>query len=237
MRSTGVKKIVLILTIILGVLLVVVFMSYKAKAITIVGNEICSEEELKEHYFGGPLGDNMIVIWLKERFGVFDNIPFVRDADISIESGNNVTLQVYEKSLIACFYYMGEYIYFDKDGMILDTYTERVEKIPCIEGISFTNFTMNEVIEVSEEGQIRTILALSELINHYDVYVERVLFSNNNEVTLYCGNIKVMLGKQDLYDQQIASVSDVLRQARENGLSGTIDMKNYSRGDKIILKQ
>lgn len=40
----------------------------------------------------------------------------------------------------------GQYIYFDKDGMILETTNEKMDNIPCIEGISFTNFTLNEII-------------------------------------------------------------------------------------------
>lgn len=121
--------------------------------------------------------------------------------------------------------------------MILETSDKQSENIPCIEGVAFSNFTLNEKIQVENEGQIEAILDLSELINHYKMYIEKISFNNNNEVTLYCGDIKVFLGNRQLYDQQIASVSDVLKQAKKQGLSGTIDMKNYSRGDKIILKQ
>jgi len=228
--------VILSVLVILFVSITVMFTIFRASEITITGNEICSEKEIKTNYLSGPLGDNTIVIWLKNRFGSFDSVPFVREAEVKVDFPSNVSIRVYEKSLVACFYYMGQYIYFDKDGMILESTATHTEGIPCIEGIAFDNFTMNECISVSQDGQIETILAISELIEHYDVMVDKVFFNNKNEVTLYCGDVKVFLGKQKLYDQQIASVSDVLRQAIKNNLKGTINMKNYKQGDKIILR-
>ena len=49
--------------------------------------------------------------------------------------------------------------------------------------------------------------------------------------------IRVYFGKQKLYDEQFAAIADVLKTARKNNLKGTIDMRNYKRGYRIILKQ
>lgn len=238
-ESRKIKTSYIIMTVIavIAVLCILVFcFVFKATSVTIEGNDICTEEQIKDNYISGPLGSNTIVIWLKNKLGIYEPIPFIREAQIDVSFPSNVKIHVYEKTLVAYFYYMGQYIYFDKDGMILETSSENIKDVPCIEGISFTNFALYEHIEVSKEGQIDTILDLSELISHYGMDVDKVSFNNKNEVTLYCGNIKVFLGKQSLYDQQIASVSDVIRQAVADKLSGTIDMKNYKQGDKIILR-
>jgi len=226
----------IIVVCVLLIFVLVALLVFRADKITITGCETVTEEDVRNNYITGPLGDNSIVIWLKNRFGGFDSIPFIRDVDIDISFPSEVNIQIYEKALIGCFYYMGEYVYFDKDGMILESSREYNKEIPCIEGIAFNGFTLNEKMKVEKEGQIDTILDISELISHYNVEVDKVYFNNSGEVTLYCGKIRVFLGRQSLYDQQIASVSDVLRQARENDLSGTIDMKTYKQGDKIIIK-
>lgn len=225
------------ITVILLILGIIILFKYKAKAINVTGNEIVSSEEIMANYTKGPFGDNRLVIKAKDKLNAFDTIPFVRDYDIRYEEDGTVTIQIYEKALVACFYYMGEYVYFDKDGVILETSKETTPGIPCIEGVSFKNFTMNTRINIDNPDQIKMILDLSELINHYSINVEKVRFDNNYEVTLYSHGIRVMLGKKKLYDQQIASVTDVLNQSIENNLKGTIDMKTYSKGDKIILKQ
>ncbi len=227
---------ILILFIMAAVLTASVMVVFKADTIEITGNEICDEEEIRDVYTKGPLGDNTLVIMFKDKLGAFGAVPFIRDSDITVVNRNTVSIQVYEKALIACFYYMGQYIYFDKDGMILETTTKERDNIPRIEGISFTGFALNEIISVEEEGQIQKILDLSELINHYSMDVDKVVFSNKSEVTLYCDKIKVFLGNKELYDQQIASVSDVVKKSLKKGLSGNIDIRNYQSGDKIILK-
>lgn len=222
---------------VLLILIMIILFTYRVKGINVTGNEIVSAEEIIANYTKGPLGDNRLVIMAKDKLNAFDTIPFVRDYDIIYEEDGTVTIQIYEKALVACFYYMGEYVYFDKDGVILETSKETAPDIPCIEGVSFKNFTMNTKINIDNPEQIKMILDLSELINHYSLTVEKVRFDNNYEVTLYSHGIRVMLGKQKLYDQQIASVADVLNQSIQNNLKGTIDMKTYSKGDKIILKQ
>ena len=234
------KRKLIILLIILGLTAgaaAVAVFGFRLKNIHVTGNEICSEEEVINTYTSGPLGDNSLVVALKDRLGRFDSLPFIRDYDISFNSRNEITIHIYEKSLVACFYYMGSYIFFDKDGMILEASSEKKENIPCIEGVKFNSFTMNEKIALDNDEQIDMILDLAELINHYEMDVDKIYFDNRSEVTLYCGKIKVLLGKNKLYDQQIASVSDVIKKARKDKLKGMIDMKNYKKGDKIILKK
>lgn len=230
----------IVVLIILGVFVLtflVLLLAFRLKNIHVTGNEICSEEEVIDNYTSGPLGNNMLMVAAKDRFNKFDEMPFVRDYEITYNSRNDITIHIYEKSLVACFYYMGSYIFFDKDGTILEASKEKKDKIPCIEGVKFNSFTMNKKIDLDNEDQIEMILNIAELINHYEMDVDKIYFDNRSEVTLYCGKIQVILGKNKLFDQQIASVSDVLKTAKKKKLKGIIDMKNYVKGDKIILKQ
>lgn len=220
-----------------SVLLLLVLYVYGLKEIKVTGNELVSEDVIINNYTGGLFGRNKLIVLIKDKLGAFDELPFVREHEISFEGNSSMTIRVYEKALVACFYYMGEYVFFDKDGMILETGKEAHDNIPCIEGVTFNSFTMNTKINVDSTEQIKMILNISELINHYSLNVKKVSFDNNSEVTLNCGGIKIMLGKRDMYDQQIASVSDVLKKAEEENIKGTIDLRAYTKGDKIILKQ
>jgi len=149
----------------------------------------------------------------KDRLEAFDDIPFIRDYDITFEEGK-MNIQVYEKALVASFYYMGQYVFFDKDGVILETASNSVAEIPCIEGVDFLNFSMNSKIQLKNDEQIKMILDIAELIKHYSLNAQTVKFDNNLEVTLCCDGVNVLLGKKEMYDQQIASVSEVLEQIK-----------------------
>ena len=219
------------------ILLLLVLYVYDLKEIKVTGNELVPEDVIIENYTKGLFGRNKLLVLMKDKLGAFDELPFVREYEISFEGNGSMTIHVYEKALVACFYYMGEYVFFDKDGMILETGTEPHDNIPCIEGVKFNSFTMNTKINVDSTGQIKRILNISELIKHYSLGVQKIIFDSSSEITLHCGGIIVLLGKHDIYDQQIASLSDVLKKAEKKKLKGTIDLKSYTKGDKIILKQ
>ena len=46
----------------------------------------------------------------------------------------------------------------------------------------------------------------------------------------------VILGKKEMYDDEMSALSSVLETAEKEHLSGTIHMESFRRGDKIILK-
>lgn len=221
----------------IAVLLLLVLYVYDLKEIKVTGNALVPEDVVIDNYTDGLFGRNKLVVIMKDKLDAFDELPFVREHEISFDDNGGMTIKIYEKALVACFYYMGEYVFFDKDGMILETGKEAKDGIPCIEGVSFNSFTMNAKIDVDNEEQIKMILNISELIKHYSLNVEKVSFDKNSEVTLNCGGIEILLGRRELYDQQIASVSDVLKKAEKKKLKGTIDLRTYENGDKIILKQ
>jgi len=219
------------------ILFVYIVLHYKINEVHVTGNEIVSQEDIISNYTSGPFGNNKLVVMAKDRLEAFEEIPFVRDYDITFEKDGSMNIHIYEKALVASFYFMGQYAYFDKDGVILETSSEQVDELPCIQGVDFLNFAMNTKIELKNEDQIKMILDITELIKHYSIEAQTIRFDNNLEITLCCNGINVLLGKQESYDQRMASLSEVLAQVKDKDIKGTIDMRNYSQGDKIILKQ
>ena len=89
---------------------------------------------------------------------------------------------------------------------------------------------------MKDESLFSTIMNLSQLISHYSIDVERIHVEEDN-VLLYSGGIKVILGKKSMYDDEMSALSSVLDTAEKKKMKGTIDMQNFRVGDKITLKQ
>ena len=104
-----------------------------------------------------------------------------------------------------------------------------------VTGIKFGKFTMNEAFEVKDDTLFETIMNLSRLIRHYKVKVDQIKFDGRN-VTLYSGKVEVYLGQKDFYDDDMAALASVLKKTRKKDLAGTINMENFTSGDRIILK-
>ena len=156
---------------------------------------------------------------------------------VTRQGNHKVVINVYEKSLTACVKYMGQYICFDKDGIVLECSENLLEGVPCVEGLRFSGFLLFEKLKVEDEAVFNQILKLSQLLVDYKLIVEHIRFTKENEVILKSGNVKVLLGNQEFYDEQLVALTEIFPKALENNLSGEIDMKNYSVGDEVILKK
>ncbi|MCI5502014.1 MAG: cell division protein FtsQ/DivIB, partial [Lachnospiraceae bacterium] len=146
-----------------------------------------------------------------------------------------VTLHVYDKTISGCIRYMGQYVYFDKDGIVLQSLSEHKNGVPIVTGIMFGDFTVGKAFDVDDDSLFEAIMNVSQLISYYNIDVSQI-HVNKGEITIYSGKVRVILGKKKMYDDQMTALSSVLKTTSEKDMAGVIDMVNYKSGDKIILK-
>jgi cell division protein FtsQ len=73
---------------------------------------------------------------------------------------------------------------------------------------------------------------LTQLINKYELDVDVISFGSNYEVTLDCGDNKVLLGEKSTYDESLAELKNILAEAK--GMKLVIDMKNFVKGTESV---
>lgn len=233
-------KIIVKIVIVLVLLLILLGLAFgkkyfKINEITITGNEYYTEEEIREKVFSGHGTGNSLYLYLKYKYGKAEDIPFIQKIDVDMISNHEVQINVYEKSIVACIQYMGEYLYFDKDGIIMESSSKQKKGIPVISGVKFTSMNLNQKLEVEDDTIFKTILDISQLINRYKLKMQKIVFNQEREVTLVTDDIKVQLGKKDEYDAQIAELSKLLPKAIKKKLKGTLNMENYEEGQGQII--
>lgn len=227
------KKLLLVMVIILGGACFI-FFGLKIDTVKVEGTEIYTEEEIKKSVFTRRFSDNILFFSLYNKFLGINKLPFVEDIEVSCEDMHTVKLHVYDKTVSGCINYMGQYIYFDRDGVVLQSMQEKKKGVPVVTGIHFVAFAVGEAFDVKDNSLFATIMNLSQLISHYKIPVKRIHVSDG-DVMLYSDDIVVMLGKKEMYDDEMSALSSVLETAGEKGLHGTIDMKSFQAGDRIIL--
>lgn len=201
--------------------------------VIIEGGTHYSEEELKNKIITTKTDKNTILLYLRYRYGEVDSIPFVQKVDLEILDKNTIQINVYDKLIIGCLEYMGGYLYFDKDGMVVESSNEKLENIPLVTGIEFSHFVLYEKLEVENLDLFYFVLNLTQLIQKYELNIDRIQFYENYEVALYSEDIQILLGKRDVYDEPLAELKNILPKAE--GKKIVIDMKNFNEGqDKII---
>ncbi len=230
--------ILLMSALLLCILCILIGTAFKLTELQITGCDYYSEEEITDKFQQSVLDENTIIFYIKYKFFKSVSIPFVDGFDMDFISRNKIHINIYEKAMISCIKYMGEYLYLDKDGTIVETSTEKIKSIPLVTGLNFKEMNLHEELNVEDSSVFDTILAISLLIQRYELDIDKIFFNYNYEVTLYSGKVKILLGKRDYYDTQIADLTNILPMAKEKNIKGVLDMQSYTGNEtKIIFRE
>jgi cell division protein FtsQ len=199
--------------------------NYTVTRIYVDGNTQYSSEEIIEMVMQGPYANNSLFLsWLYKEKSVTD-VPFIEKMDITILDNNTIRISVYEKALAGYVEYLGNFLYFDREGIVVESSSERMRGIPEVAGLSFDYAVMHERLPVRDAGIFAVILNIRHLLTDYALPVDRISFSNKNEITLFFKDIKVALGNEGYVDEKIMELSSIL--PKLEGMSGVLRMENY----------
>jgi cell division protein FtsQ len=226
---------ILIICLVLIIIGIILFISCRVDTVIIEGTSHYTEEELKQKVMTQKTDENTILLYLRYKYGKVESIPFVEDIHIKIVNKNTVKIQVYEKVITGCIEYMGNYMYFDKDGIVVESSADKLEGIPFIKGLKFNQIILYKKLKVQKKSLFQVILNLTQLVQKYELNIDTIEFDSDYEVTLYKGDIEILLGKRDTYDEQLAELKNLLPKAK--GKKIILDMQDFKEGqDRVIGK-
>ena len=204
--------------------------NYKVTTVYVDGSIHYTNEEIMDMVMEGRLGDNSLYLSLKYRDKGVENIPFIEMMDVSIEARDTIRITVYEKALAGYVRYLGRYVYFDKDGIVVETSEEETAGIPQVTGLSFDHVILHEPLPVDNPDLFNEILNITQQLAKYSLTADRIYFDSTYQVTLSFGDAKVALGENGDIDEKIMLLQSLLPNLM--GKSGTLDMREYSEDTK-----
>lgn len=225
----------LIIFIILILLVLVDSLFFQIKDVKYEGNTKYTNDEMNQYIFNKNFDKNLPVFYLKTKFLSKPEIPFVETYDVEIVSFQKIKITVYEKSVVGYIQYMGTNMYFDKDGIVVESSDRALDGIPYITGLSFDYIVLHEKLPVKNDDVFHLILDVTQLLKKYKIAVNQIYISENQEVSLYLGSVKAEMGMSDNMSDKISDLKDIVPNLE--GISGTIDMKTYREDGKYTLKK
>ena len=233
----GRGKRILILSAILIVLLFLliggyeyIIHNYTITTVYVEGTVHYTNEEIMEMVMGGRYGNNSLFLSMKYRDKEMEEIPFIQAMDVSIEAKDTVRIIVYEKAMAGYVSYLGRYVYFDKDGIVVETSTEKISGIPQVTGLQFDHVILHEPLPVENPDIFSEILNITQQLERYSMAADRIYFDSDYRVTLLFGEARVALGDSQYIDEKIMKLQYILPELA--GKKGTLDMREYSDDTK-----
>ncbi len=238
MKNKRLKKL-LIITLVLFLLAGVVVFGYRwfvreytIKDVSVEGSVHYTEEEIKDIVMAGKHGNNSFFLSLKYKNKEIESIPFVETINVSVEAKDRIRIVVYEKALAGFVEYLGRYIYFDKDGIVVESSMVKTAGVPEVVGVDFDYIVLHEKLPAKDDSLFKRVLNMTQLMTKYKVDAEKMYFKDNGEIVLYYKDITINLGKDDDLDIKVLNLPSLLKNLE--GMSGTLRMENYNENTKKV---
>ena len=223
------KKLILAGALIILLLLLILLANLRLKHISVYGNRKYSEQEITEMILPDGKERNPVIAFVRHKILPHRNYPFVSSYSVSFTGPTSCEIIVYEKNPIGYLEYMSEYMYFDKDGVIIESGTERMDSIPEITGIRFGKIVFGEKLAVSDPALYQKIMNITQQLTAFGISCRTIHFDSVQNVilTLGDGKIKVRLGSDDYLDSKLSVLHDCIGEMESRGMSGTADLSGY----------
>lgn len=217
-------KIILVAAGILVLAALLVIVLCPVKSITFSGNVHYTEEELEKLVFKNKACYNSLYLLLEYRNGKKVDIPFVEELEVELKSLNEVKINVYEKGIVGYMEVLDSYVYFDKDGVVVEISGTCFDDVLQVSGLSQDSVSLNKKLPIEDDGIFKVLLNLTQLLEKNEIHPDKLHFSENGEMTLYFGEAKVFLGRDVNTDEKIIRLKSIV--PKLEGRKGTLHMEN-----------
>ncbi len=213
-----------------------VYKTYTVTNIYVDGNTHYSDEEIVDMVMTGRLSHNSAYLAIKYRDKSITDIPFIEKMDITILSPDTIRINVYEKAIAGYIEYLGRYMYFDREGIIVESSKTSLNDVPKVMGLDFNYVVMYEKLPVENEEVFEEILDITQLLSKYDLEAEKILFDSEYNVYLYFGDVEVSIGTDENIDEKIINLQYIL--PKLEGKKGILNMQEYSdSNDNVTFEE
>lgn len=228
--------IVLVILIIFCAAIIIVREKFRVSIVDIEGNEHYTTREIRDLVMDGPYGNNSIYLYFKYKNKSINDIPFIEKMDVKILSPTHIRIDVYEKAVAGYIEYLGHYIYFDREGIAVESSTETTSGIPFVTGLEFDHIVLHQKLPAKNEKIFAKILSITQLLTKYDIPTDKIYFDNDENITLYYGDVRILIGTDKYIDEKINELSLLL--PKLEGYSGVLHMENYKgEGGSFTLQK
>ena len=200
--------------------------TYQVKNVYVDGNVHYTNEEIQNMVMDGPLGYNSIYLSFKYKNKGLRDIPFIDTINVNILSPDTIRITVYEKALAGFVEYLGKYMYFDKDGTVIESSMVKTAGVVQITGLSFEYVVLGKMLPVEDEKVFKLILDTSQLLTKYGLEADKLHFDPYYNMTIYFKNVRVNIGNEDKLDEKLMLLPQMLPTLE--GKSGVLRLENYS---------
>ena len=205
-------KIIPIVILLIGVSALVFLFAFRVREVEVIGNTRYTEAEIKDMALAGIASSNTVMAtWLKGNQEVVD-IPFLDGFKVERVNNNKLRIIVSEKQIIGYLNYQGSDMFFDKDGLVVESVEPKIvdgkqvivgEIVEEVDTIAPQAIEAGEVEDITSFQAAVTNVPLIEGLNATEVALNQSLKVDNPEVFTMIWGIARMVEKFNVQPDKV----------------------------------
>lgn len=208
------------------------FTYFRVENVEVMGSSHYSETEIREMILRGPLASNSVLAPVLYSSDDTGDLAFVEGFSVRQVNRNTICISVKEKQPVGCIPYLDSYVYFDRNGVFIESSKERDETVPYFDGIQVNYVIKDEKLPIKGTTVLNTAVALATIFQKNQVIPDHIQFDENYQISLLYGNITVMLGKDRYLEDKMSRVIAILPLI--TGESGILHVESVTDSVKTI---
>lgn len=207
------------------------FAFFHVAKVEVMENEHYTKDEIQEMVLTGVFSSNSILAPVTCSRDDVQDIPYVAGYSVTRSGRNSLVISVRNKNIVGCIPYLDSYIYFDRNGIFVESARSRETTVPYFDGIEVSRAVMNEKLPI-KNTVLNTAVALSTFFAKNDMIPDHIQFDEDYSISLLYGDITVRLGKDKYLEDKMSRAAAILPQIA--GEKGILHMENITENSKTV---
>ena len=204
----------------------VFFVGFRVTKVQIEGNQYYTDEEIKKMVLDAPNAGNSILVMLTNTEEKTKDAQMIDHVTIKRKNRNTIVVNVKEKQMVGCLEFQGQYVNFDRQGVIQIITDEQMEGVPLIDGLSVKSVKVGQKLKGINSKKLNTILSVGKMLEKSEQKPDRLVFNDMNQLVLYYGEVEIRLGSDENMDEKMNRLSGILPQLE--GMEGILHLENIT---------
>lgn len=218
----------LVLVLLLAGAALVVVKVFTVEQVEVQGNQLYDSKQIEKWVLNDKYSWNSLYVYLKYRFRKPEETPFIDTMEVGLKVPHTITIEVYEKGLLGYLYIdsLGQNVYFDKDGFVVETSTDVIEGIPKITGLTCKQVVLYEKLDLAKKKSLKTLLSVTQTLKKYSLVPQSIDYGDGGNLTLSYGAVTVSLGTVDNLNEKVKRLEKIMPEL--DGLTGTLHLEEWT---------
>ena len=225
----------IILLAFVAIALYLIITQFSTEKIQVEGATSYTDAEVEKAVRSKYYVPNTLVMTVESAIFSQKYLPFIQTIHMqySNEDYHVLRIKIKEKLRAGSFSYMNRNVYFDEDGIALESRINKIDHVPEVSGVRYNKLELGKQIPV-KGNYFDKIMSITKRIQTYNIDVSKIHFRSKDDIVLTSGNYKIRLGSTDALDGKMSKINDIKKSLHGKYSSGTIDMHLYTDEQNLI---